>query len=542
MAWLLPPVRDIGVLKAPIRSTLVLVGLFVLVVLAFGLLERLGLDAGLAPVGVLLASVMLFIVAALLSHSRRAVDFYVADRKATATFSGLAGAGGLTGLLTIGLAGGAFGSYREFLVAALGLVAGALVLAMAIAPGLRRISAYSAGDYIGARFGGPWVRLAWAGLAFTVSMLLLVAHLKVSAALFATVIGLTPATALYAVAGVTALAVLPGGMRSVGWTQAIQYLVVLIACLVPAGSLILRGTAGDVALASDVAALLADTVPDWGSREAASGTVLPFLLAALGAAALPHLIARALTAASPRSACLSLIWSAAFTLILAAVALVLGLLLSETADWSGTAGPLPIAALFISLPAVLAGLVLAGAVAALFAVGVATLFSATAALTHDIWDEIIDRKGPEGRRIIIARVVLVVVAAAATALTPILKVEPAALLRWALAISAAGGLAPLVVGLWWRRAIDIGAIAGMVAGFGFAGLAFVLSESGLFGGADAGGIAAIGAAAAAIAGCLVAFTVTIGMSLVLPAPEPDAVAEDEPAPGPDTAPIRERPA
>lgn len=542
MAWLLPPERDIGVLKAPIRSTLILTGLFVLVMLAFGLLERLGLEAGLAPVGVLGAAVVLFIVAALFSHSRRAVDFYVADRKTVSAFGGLAAAGGLAGLLAIGLAGGAFGGYQAFLVAATGLAVGALILASTLAPGLRRISGYSAGDYLAARFGGPWVRLAWATVAFTVSFLLLIAHLKIAAPLFATVVGLTPQSALIVAAGATVLAVLPGGMRSVAWTQAIQYLMILIACLVPAGSLIVRGTAGDVALAGDVARLLADTVPDWHRGGAAGGTVLPFLLFALGAAALPHLNTRALAAASPRSAFLSFAWAALYLVILVALGLVLALLLGETGDWNVAGGPLPVAALFVSLPAVLAGLVLAGVVAALFAVGMAALFSATTALTHDVWDEIIDRKGPEGRRIVIARSTLIAIGALATLLTPVLDVEPAALLHWALAIAAAGGLAPILVGLWWRRAIDIGAIAGITAGFGFAGLAFVLSESGLFGGVEGGGLGAFGAPSAAIAGLVVSAAVTIGVSLVLPAPEADSTPQGEPVAGPDAAPIRERPA
>jgi hypothetical protein len=111
MAWLMPPERDIGVLKAPIRSTLGLLGLFLAVLLAFGLLERLGLEAGLAPLGVIGAAVALFVFAALLAHSRRAVDFYVADRRLSSAFGGLAAAGGFAGLLTIGLAGGAFRSY-----------------------------------------------------------------------------------------------------------------------------------------------------------------------------------------------------------------------------------------------------------------------------------------------------------------------------------------------------------------------------------------------------------------------------------------------
>ena len=543
MAWLLPPERDIGVLKAPVRSTAIMLGIFVLSLLALGLLERLGVDAGMAPPAVLVSVLGLVVVAALLSHSRRAVDFYVADRRTSAIFGGLAAAAGLVGLLTIGLAGGAYGGYGDLLVGAAGLAAGFLIFAVTLAAGLRRVGAYTAGDYLAARYGGVWVRVTGAIITFTVSFLLLIAHLKITAPLVATLVDLTPRTALYTAASVTVLVVLPGGMRSLTWTQAIQYLVILLACLVPAASLMLRGTAGDVALAGEFGTMLARSLPDWRSEGTASGTVLPFLLCALGAASLPHLMARSVTAASPRGAGLAMAWAALYAIALIAVGLVLALLLDESGEWNAEVGLLEVAALFSSLPAVLAGLVLAGVLAALFAIGVASLFAATSAISHDVWDEVLDRKGPEGRRIMIARLGLIGVAAGAAALTPILDVEPSALLRWSLALSAAGMFAPLAVGLWWRRAIDIGAIAGMVAGFGFAGLAFFLEETGLFVGPEGGGLAAMGAPAAAVAGVVIAAAVTVGVSLVMPAPEADDEREaDGSASRGDAMPIRERPA
>ena len=94
-------------------------------------------------------------LAALYAHSRRAVDFYVADRKVTGTFGGLAGASAFAGLLAIGLAGGAYATDRRASWSPRpGSRVGYLVLALAIAPGLRAFGAYTAGDFIAARFGG----------------------------------------------------------------------------------------------------------------------------------------------------------------------------------------------------------------------------------------------------------------------------------------------------------------------------------------------------------------------------------------------------
>ncbi len=522
MAWLLPPERDIGVLRAPVRSTLILLGLFLLGFLAFGLLERLGIEVWLAPIGVIAGAVAVFIVAALLSHSRRAVDFYVADRRTPASFGGLAVAAGFAGLLTIGLAGGAFGTYDEFLVMAAGFAAGLVFVAFTIAPRLRHVGGYSAGDYLALRFGGTWVRLIFAVIAFTVSFLLLVAQLKITAPIFATVIGLTPRHALYAAAGVTVLAVLPGGMRSLTWTQAIQYFIVLVACLVPAGSLIMRGTAGDMAAANEFASLLGSAIPNAEASGGDTGTALPFLLAAFGMAALPHLTARALTAGSERAAATSMIWAVLYAVILVLVGLFLAILFEEIGDWSAAGGLLQIAALFASLPAVLAGLVLAGALAAPFCHrhGVAFRRRHRHQPRHLGRDR---RQARHGRPAHHHRAAV--------------PDRGRRLSRRAWRRSSTSSRRRCCAGRWrwpppagWRRSSSglpgggrsISApIAGMVAGFGFTGLAFVLQQSGLFGGAAGGGIAAMGAPTAGIAGLGIAVAVTVGVSVVMPAPEAD---------------------
>ena len=60
MARLLPPERDIGVLHAPVRSCIAVVGAFLVVVLALALLERLGIDSGAALTGIVGAALRAF--------------------------------------------------------------------------------------------------------------------------------------------------------------------------------------------------------------------------------------------------------------------------------------------------------------------------------------------------------------------------------------------------------------------------------------------------------------------------------------------------
>ena len=542
MARLLPPERDIGVLHAPIRSCIAVVGAFLIVVLALALLERLGIAAGAALTGVIGAAFALFVFAALLSHSRRAIDFYVADRRISGAFGGLVSAATFSGLLILGLAGGAFGSRAEFLVSVAGLATGYLILAIVIAPGLRGLGAYTPGDFLATRFGGSWARLAWAAVAFSASFLLLIGVLQVAAVLVANIFRLAPEHALYAVAALTAIAALPGGMRSLSWTQAIQYFVIALAAVVTAGFVVQTDLTVGSALVETASAFLAN-LPDWKSV-VGTQSMLPILLTALGAASLPHHVTRALTAEPGRGATTAMTWGVFFAVLLVILGFVFADLFAggEAGDFS--AGALAdLANRVPGLSGVVAGLALAGALAALLAFGQAVLFSAASAISHDIWDEIVDRRGPEGRRIVVARIILAGVAALAAVLAPMWGADTPALFNWALALAAAGGFVPLALGIWWRRCNEIGALGGMVAGFGFAGLIFLMSQKIIPTTMVATDWTAVGAPAAAVAGALISLIVAVGLSLVTPPSEADARRRASRAGSTQSGPpIRERPA
>ena len=205
--------------------------------------------------------------------------------------------------------------------------------------------------------------------------------------------------------------------------------------------------------------------------------------------------------------------------------------------------PIQLSALFALLPAVLAGLLLAGTLAALLSLGQAALFSATTAISHDIWDEIIDRRGPEGRRIMVARVILVGVAAGGVMLASLWPGDAASMAGWALTLAAAGCFVPLVLGLWWRRCNEIGAVGGMVAGFGFTGLVFLLRQHVIPDAIVTSGWAEVGAPTAAVAGFVMSLVVTVGLSLATPAPDKAVQALASGAERPrGRVPTRERPA
>jgi cation/acetate symporter len=472
MAGLRRPEADVGALRAPLSSCLAALGLFALLLLALGLLERLGMGSGGIPYAVIAGMCALSIVIAFMSHGRRPADFYLADRIVVARLGGLAGASVLAGLLVIGLAGGAFATGAELAAASSALAVGVAFSALFIAPRLHRFGGHTTGDFVAARFGSNRARVFAAIVAFTASLFLLIACLQTVGPLLAAMTGAGAAEAVYAAAALTALAVLPGGMRALTWTQVFQYFVVALACLAPAVLLAVGNAASDAGASAvggqGMASLLAHLVSPLTSGS--PGEVLPLLpLLAAGAASLPPLFARVLAAPSAPQASSLLLWTVLFTVAVVAGALVLGQSLAEATGLT-VLGPgsdlfaltMPLLA---ALPSVLAGLVMAGAVAALLAVGQAALFSAATALSNDIWNVVVDRQGPEGRRILVARVLLVAVTATAALLALRWPIDGPTTLAWGFAYAAAGSVVPLLAGLWWRRCNAVGATLGIACGF-----------------------------------------------------------------------------
>jgi cation/acetate symporter len=548
MAGLRPPEADIGVVRVPLGGLFALLCLFGLLLLVLALFDRIGLASGMLAETVIVGCLALFVLAALLAPGHRPVDHYVAGRAVAPVYGGLAAASSLTGLLVVGFVGGVFASGAEIVGAGCGLLIGVLLLALFIAPRLRRFGGYSVGDFLAARFGLS-ARLAGALVAFASSFLLFLAVLKLAATLLADLAGLTPVQGLYAAAGMTALVVLPGGLRSLTWTQVLQYWLAALACLLCFGFLALHGDAlptGAAAAAAGVQALAAAFVEP-SNLGAAPGAALPVLLLAVGAAALPPMLLPALRAPSERGAQLSMAWVFVFSAAAIAAGLVLG---SALAAMSGTqvaplgAGDLIGLALPIltELPAILVGLIAAAGLAALFALGQAALFSAAAVLSHDLWDEVLDRKGPTGRRMLVARALVLAMSAAAAWVIGRVPFNAAELVGWALCFAGSGSFTPLVLGLWWRRCNAVGALAGTLIGFAVAGLGFSL-DLGLLPGLPVGpaaGVGSVGAAALGLSGSLLA---TIAASLMTRTPGPAAQklmdAFDSPRRMP---PIRERPA
>ncbi len=70
------------------------------------------------------------------------------------------------------------------------------------------------------------------------------------------------------------------------------------------------------------------------------------------------------------------------------------------------------------------------------------------------------------KRLIVARVLLLLVAVAAASLASTRPSDILAMVGWAFSLAMAGNFPALVMGIWWKRATTAGAICGIVAGWG----------------------------------------------------------------------------
>ncbi len=117
------------------------------------------------------------------------------------------------------------------------------------------------------------------------------------------------------------------------------------------------------------------------------------------------------------------------------------------------------------LPYVVAGLVSAGGLAAALSTADGLLLAIANAFSHDIYYKMVNPAADSKTRLTVARIILVAVAVLAAVLASTKPADILSMVAMAFSIAASGLFAPLVLGVWWKRANATGAIAGMVAGF-----------------------------------------------------------------------------
>ena len=216
--------------KIYIRAT---VG-FVFFVAAVAALERMGLPRRWIGVVFLLATVGLYAGIGIISRTTDATEYYVAGRRVPAVYNGMATAADwMSAASFIGLAGTLYLQGYGGLAYVMGWTGGFVLVALLLAPYLRKFGQFTIPDFLGERFGGNMPRLIGVLAAILCSFVYLVAQIYGVGLITTMLTGVDFVIGIFLGLGGVLVCSFLGGMRAVTWTQVAQYIILVIAYLVP---------------------------------------------------------------------------------------------------------------------------------------------------------------------------------------------------------------------------------------------------------------------------------------------------------------------
>lgn len=213
-------------------------GLFLLafggLILLMALAEERGLPRTWIGAGFLLSTVGLYAGIGFLCRTSDEAQYFVAGRSVPAVYNGLATAADwMSAASFIGTAGVLYLYGFAGLAYILGWTGGYVLLAVLLAPYLRRFGQYTVPDYLGVRYGGHLPRVVGALAAVAVSFVYLVVQIYSVGLIASHLTGLGFDLGIFVGLGGVLVCSFLGGMRAVTWTQVAQYLVLILAYLVP---------------------------------------------------------------------------------------------------------------------------------------------------------------------------------------------------------------------------------------------------------------------------------------------------------------------
>ena len=302
------------------------------------------------------ATFALYIGIALWSKARDTGDFYVAGKHVHPVANGMATAADwMSAASFISMAGLiAFLGYGAS-VYLMGWTGGYVLLALLIAPYLRRFGKYTVPEFIGERYYSKTARVVAVVCLIVISFTYVAGQMRGVGIVFSRFLGVDVATGLLVGMGVVFFYAVLGGMKGITYTQVAQYCVLIFAYTVPAVFISLQVTGipiPQIAFGANVAGenvslleKLDQVVTDLGFAaytSGAKGRVDMFFITLalmLGTAGLPHVVVRFFTVPKVRDARISAGWALLFIAILYTTAPAVGALARLNLTATIQAGP-----------------------------------------------------------------------------------------------------------------------------------------------------------------------------------------------------------
>jgi cation/acetate symporter len=209
-------------------------GGFIAFVVVLAILEQMGLSKNWIGYLFLAGTVLLYAGIGVMSRTNDAAEYYVAGRRVPAMYNGMAtGADWMSAASFIGMAGTLYLTGFGGLAFILGWTGGYCLVALFLAPYLRKFGQFTIPDFLGARFEGNLPRIIGVVGAILCSFTYVVAQVYGVGLITTRLTGLAFEVGIFAgLAGILVCSFL-GGMRAVTWTQVAQYVILIIAYLLP---------------------------------------------------------------------------------------------------------------------------------------------------------------------------------------------------------------------------------------------------------------------------------------------------------------------
>lgn len=482
-----------------------------------------------------------------------------ADWMSAASFISMAG---IVGLAYNGYAGSVF---------LMGWTGGYVLLALLLAPYLRKFGKYTLPDFVGDRYSET-ARLVAVLAAIVISFVYVAGQMAGVGLVFTRFLNVDPTTGVIIGMAIVFFYAVLGGMKGITWTQVAQYSVLIVAYLIPAVAISTQVTGiplpqiGFGEILAELNGLQADLglAEYTGAFTQISMANMVLITAALmfGTAGLPHVIVRFYTAKSVRAARYSALWAIFFIALLYTTAPSVasfsklqiikdldGTTLADAPGWFSTwsevglittASGAPVSELgsgtfgysdvlinndilvlaspeIGGLPAPIVGLVAAGALAAALSTASGLLLVISSSVANDVYYKKINPQATEARQLMVGRIAM----GAAILVAGYLGINPpgfvAQVVALAFGLAAASFFPILVLGIFWKKCTAAGATAGIITGLTVT-MAYMLWTIDIYG--NSAGIWNIPETGFGTIGMLINFAVTIVVSQFTTKPSP----------------------
>jgi len=401
----------------------------------------------------------------------------------------------------------------------MGWTGGYVLLAMLLAPYLRKWGKFTVPEFVGDRYS-EGVRSIAAAAAILISFTYIVGQMNGGGIVFSRFLNLDIVGGVIVSAAIIFFYSVLGGMKGITWTQVAQYTVLIIAYLIPAVAVAQRITGVPIPQVSfsEILGELNALSVELGLNEYTQAfterpqidVFLVTMALMIGTAGLPHVIIRFYTTKTVRGSRYSAFWALFFIALLYTTAPAVGAFtkfnllegvrgqavselpqwvnnwmatglvsISEGVDTIQSVGndPESGADLIVNndilvlaspeiagLPAPIVGLVAAGGMAAALSTAAGLLLVISSSVSHDLYFRRIRTHAADRERLLIGRIAMTV----AVIVAVFMGINPPAfvaeVVAFAFGMAASSFFPALILGIFWKRCNAIGAASGMVAG------------------------------------------------------------------------------